>query len=343
MRQVLGILATLAVLGLAACGGGAVRPAPRPDTTPMPGEEPRSKYGNPPSYEVNGETYHVLPTARGYQERGRASWYGEDFHGKRTSSGEPYNMHAMTAAHRTLPLPTYVRVTNVENAREIIVRVNDRGPFVEDRVIDLSYAAATELGLIRNGTGEVEVTAIDPIEAAADKTTRGRVVASSRPGELPVAAAPQPPPMRTAPRRTAAAPVEAPDDVLAPDEIPASARRRETADPALIEPIDEPVIRELPDDGTVAVSAPATPAPMARTVTPAPLRGHYLQAGAFSNPKNAENQAERLRRAGFDTVGVYPTRGVLKVRLGPYPTLAATESDRERLGRMGIRAYLVEE
>lgn len=341
MRQLLGILATLAVLGLAACGGGgAVRPPPR-DMTPMPGEEPRSKYGNPPSYEVNGETYHVLPTARGYQERGRASWYGEDFHGKRTSSGEPYNMHAMTAAHRTLPLPTYVRVANVENGREIIVRVNDRGPFVEDRVIDLSYAAATELGLIRNGTGEVEVTAIDPIEAAADKPVRGRVVASSR----PIEPASEPVPARPASRRAAASTTgEDASTVLAPDEIPVSAQRRVGADPALIEPVDEPVIRELPpEDGPVTVSAPAGAVPGVRSVSPAPVRGHYLQAGAFSNPKNAENQAERLRRAGFDTVGVYPTRGILKVRLGPYPTLAAAESDRGRLSQLGIRVYLVEE
>lgn len=343
MRQLPGILVTLALLGLTACGGAGIRPQPRPDPTPMPGEEPRSKYGNPPSYEVNGETYHVLPTARGYQERGRASWYGEDFHGKRTSSGEPYNMHAMTAAHKTLPLPTYVRVTNVENGREIIVRVNDRGPFVEDRIIDLSFAAATELGVIRRGTAEVEVTAIDPVEAAADKPARGGTIAAARPSG-PAARVPEPAPARTSRRAAASAPAEDAADVLAPDEIPDGARRR--AEPALIEPVDEPVVRELPQEPP-PVSTPSeplsAPASSARVITPTAVRGHYLQAGAFSNPKNAENQAERLRRAGFDTVGVYPTRGILKVRLGPYPTLAAAEDDRQRLGQMGIRVYVVEE
>src|SRR5688572_1509234 len=148
MRQTVGALIVLMLLS--ACGGGGgIKPEARRPAPVAPGDDaPRSKYGNPESYEVYGETYHVLPSARGYSERGMASWYGEDFHGKRTSSGEPYNMHAMTAAHKTLPLPSYVRVTNLQNRREIIVRVNDRGPFVEDRIIDLSFAAATELGVV---------------------------------------------------------------------------------------------------------------------------------------------------------------------------------------------------
>ena len=129
-----------------------------PDAVPR--EEPKSRYGNPQSYEVFGKKYHVLGSADGYRERGVASWYGEKFHGRRTSSGEPYDMYRMTAAHKSLPLPTYVRVTNLKNGRSVTVRVNDRGPFVHNRIIDLSYTAADRLGIIANGTGLVEVEAL---------------------------------------------------------------------------------------------------------------------------------------------------------------------------------------
>jgi len=132
-----------------------------PDAVPRP--EPRSHYGNPPSYVVYGERYYTLPTSKGYRERGLASWYGTKFHGRRTSSGEPYDLYAMTAAHKTLPLPTYVEVTNLDNGHSVIVKVNDRGPFHEDRIIDLSYAAAVKLGIQGKGTGRVEVVAIDPL------------------------------------------------------------------------------------------------------------------------------------------------------------------------------------
>ena len=141
-----------------------------PDSLPtvVPRDEPRSRYGNPESYVVNGQRYHVRDSARGYVAEGIASWYGSKFHGRRTSSGEPYDMYEMTAAHRSLPLPTYVRVTNLDNGRSTVVRVNDRGPFVDDRVIDLSYAAATRLGVVDNGTARVRVRALTPGESTAD-------------------------------------------------------------------------------------------------------------------------------------------------------------------------------
>jgi rare lipoprotein A len=132
-----------------------------PNAVPKP--EPRSRYGNPASYVVFGERYYTLPSSKGYRERGHASWYGTKFHGKRTSSGEPYDMYAMTAAHKTLPLPTYVEVTNLDNGSSAIIKVNDRGPFHDGRIIDLSYAAATRLGILDKGTGRVEVRAIDPL------------------------------------------------------------------------------------------------------------------------------------------------------------------------------------
>lgn len=127
-----------------------------------PKYEPKSRYGNPASYEVMGNTYKVLSTAENFKQVGLASWYGVKFHQKRTSSGEPYNMFAMTAAHKTLPLPTYLKVKNLDNAREVVVKVNDRGPFHDGRIIDLSYTAAKALGILAKGTGRVEITALTP-------------------------------------------------------------------------------------------------------------------------------------------------------------------------------------
>jgi len=131
-----------------------------PERSSQPAAEPRSARGNPREYEVFGVRYRVLDSAEGYDETGVASWYGSEFHGRSTSSGEPYDMNAMTAAHRTLPLPTYVEVTNLENGRVAVVRVNDRGPFHGERLIDLSYAAALELGIVASGTARVRVRAL---------------------------------------------------------------------------------------------------------------------------------------------------------------------------------------
>ncbi len=135
----------------------------------VPKREPLSRYGNPASYSALGSRYYVLPSSQGYKAEGIASWYGLKFHGKRTSSGEPYDMFGMTAAHPSLPLPTYCKVKNLDNGREVIVKINDRGPFAKDRLIDLSYAAAKKLGLYAAGIGKVRVTAIDPDVFHKDK------------------------------------------------------------------------------------------------------------------------------------------------------------------------------
>lgn len=133
-----------------------------PDAEPVP--EPPARYGNRSPYTVLGETYVLLPSAKGYRATGKASWYGKKFHGLRTSSGERYDMYKMTAAHRTLPLPSYVRVTNLANSRSVIVKVNDRGPFHSERIMDLSYAAAARLDILKTGTGYMRLEAIDPAE-----------------------------------------------------------------------------------------------------------------------------------------------------------------------------------
>ncbi len=134
----------------------------------IPKYEKRTRAGNPPQYEVFGKQYTILEDSKGYQETGIASWYGTKFHGRTTSNGEIYNMYGMTAAHKTLPIPSYVRVTNVKNKRSVVLRVNDRGPFHGNRIIDLSYTAAVKLGIQQRGTGLVEVTALD-FDSSASK------------------------------------------------------------------------------------------------------------------------------------------------------------------------------
>ena len=141
-------------------------PTPPRDLTAIPNAvpryEPRSPHGNPAFYQVDGRRYFVLATAEGYEATGVASWYGPTFDGLRTADGDRYDMYAMTAAHKTLPLPCYVRVTNLSNGRSIVVKVNDRGPFVANRLIDLSYVAAAKLDMLTTGTALVEVRAITP-------------------------------------------------------------------------------------------------------------------------------------------------------------------------------------
>lgn len=132
----------------------------------------KSKSGNPASYVVFGRRYYVMDSARGFVQKGVASWYGPDFHGKPTSSGETYNMHAMTAAHKTLPLPTYVKVKNLSNGKTIVVKVNDRGPFAHDRIIDLSFAAAKKLDVVGPGTARVEISALESASSTSRPTVR---------------------------------------------------------------------------------------------------------------------------------------------------------------------------
>ena len=130
----------------------------------VPRSEPLSEYGNGDErgyYEVRGKRYRVMSSSKDYSETGIASWYGTKFHGRLTSNREIYNIYAMTAAHKSLPLPTYVKVTNIKNKKTVIVRVNDRGPFVDDRIIDLSYAAALKRDMVKSGTANVLVEAID--------------------------------------------------------------------------------------------------------------------------------------------------------------------------------------
>jgi rare lipoprotein A len=190
---------------------GSSVPQPPPDVLAIPDavprHEPRGTRGNPPFYEVFGKRYYVMATADGWVERGTASWYGPGFHNASTSLGEPYDMYAMTAAHKTLPIPAYAEVTNLRNGRKVVVRINDRGPFVGDRIIDLSYTAAAKLDMLTAGTAPVEVRVITPGRQMASRS------GSAVPPNLPAAPGPiaaPPPAPALPPQAPAVAVVNAP-------------------------------------------------------------------------------------------------------------------------------------
>jgi rare lipoprotein A len=171
MSIVRGYAALTLALTTAGCtlvGGPATILPPAPEQgsldDPVPYAQPASSAGNMVQYEQGGRTYRVLDSSYGYDERGIASWYGEAFNGRPTSSGETFDMYALSGAHRTLPIPTFVRVTNLANGRSVVLRVNDRGPFrdPDNRIIDVSYAAAVRLDMVRDGTANVRVQALEP-------------------------------------------------------------------------------------------------------------------------------------------------------------------------------------
>ena len=194
-------------------GSARTTPPPPSGTVPdaVPRAEPRSSHGNPPFYEVYGQRYQVRASADNYVERGVASWYGPDFQGHDTSTGERYDMYGMTAAHKTLPIPCYARITNLSNGRSVIVRINDRGPFVANRIVDLSYSAATRLDIVRTGTAFVELRTVGPGELAP--------APESVPVSVPVVV-PAATPVAVAVPALVAVPVAAPPTVAPPAVAP---------------------------------------------------------------------------------------------------------------------------
>jgi rare lipoprotein A len=273
----------------------------------IPRAEPRSIYGNPPSYEVFGRRYYVMASSVGYVERGVASWYGPGFHKELTSVREPYDMYGMTAAHKTLPLPAYVRVTNLQNGRSCVVRVNDRGPFVGNRIIDLSYTAAAKLDMLREGTAMVEVRSLQPLDPALDTHL---TVASV--GGLPLASPPSTNP---------AAPPSSPPAV-------------NPAVPSASAPAVSPAV---PSASLPSVGPPVPLAP----VTSTPVRTLFVQAGAFAAPDNAQRLADRLRAAGYTQVFVRDDliagRKLYRVRIGPIPDVPEFDRIVAALEQQGVR------
>ncbi|MBT9599456.1 MAG: septal ring lytic transglycosylase RlpA family protein [Vitreoscilla sp.] len=285
----------------------ADNPAPDPLTLPdaQPRVEPIRQGGPNKPYEVLGESYVPLTGDPPLVERGLASWYGRKFHGRRTASGEVYNMHAMTAAHKTMPIPSYARVRNPANGREIIVRVNDRGPFAAGRVIDLSYAAAVKLG-VQNGVAPVELERITHEDIRAGRWDRREQPALAQAAPVPTVPAPTP----TAPPAAAADPI--------PVLVPAA-------------PTTEPV--------PVAVAPaepPSQPGPAARAHTPA-ASGFWLQLGAFGQGAGAYSFQQRVARE-LDwlapLLAVFAEGGMHRLQAGPYASReqARDAADRVRAG-----------
>ena len=185
-------------------------PHPSQDPGYIPADEPRSRSGNPSSYVVYGQRYYVMDSAAGFVERGIASWYGPGFHGRRTANGERYDMNGLSAAHKSLPLPTWVRVTNLSNGRSIVIRVNDRGPFVDDRIIDLSRGAAEAIGMIGAGTALVEVRALTGMDHSGPAQASSGPVLNAPPISAPAPTGDTGTRSRDSGARTAPGPAAAP-------------------------------------------------------------------------------------------------------------------------------------
>lgn len=278
-----------------------------PDAVPR--AEPRSKYGNPQTYEVFGKRYRVMDSARGHIERGTASWYGPGFHSERTSSGEPYDMYAMTAAHKTLPIPSYVRVTHLGNQRSVVVRVNDRGPFVGDRIIDLSYTAAAKLEMIGTGTAPVEIRVLEPGESTRDTRRTAGNVATDGPS---------------------AGETRDESRVWRANRIPSPPRVAAAATATL--------------STAAASAATATAAAVVEGATTAlgavTLNARFLQTGAFSSRANAQAMVERLAGAGIRNAQVREAqigdRPLFRVHVGPVEDAIEADDMIERLRLAGV-------
>jgi len=297
-----------------------------PDAVPQ--AEPRSNFGNPDSYEVYGDHYVILKDTRGYKERGYASWYGKKFQGKRTSSGEPYDMFKMTAAHKTLPIPCYARVTNLDNGHSVVVRINDRGPFHEGRIIDLSYTAAVKLGSLGKGSIPVEVEAIDP--SMPNPTTQfaaNRLPAPlPRPAPIPAAAPTPAPPRLPTPALSVALAAPPP----APSPPPAA--------------VSAPTRLEVASARPVAASGPPVLTVPAQAVAPTV---RYLQTGLFNDPINAVTMREQLNGLGISNVqlknDVRNGNSVSRVLIGPFVDDDMLAVVRKRLSELQMPAVPVME
>ena len=310
----------------------------------QPKAEPLHRYANRP-YQVFGKEYVPLASVQPYRQRGMASWYGRKFHGQRTASGETYDMYAMSAAHTTLPIPSYARVTRVATGRSVIVRINDRGPFHQGRMIDLSYAAALKLGFAHLGSAEVELESIDPGQAV---TPTQQVAATTPPAVAPTppAAATTPPPAAapTPPVATITLPVAAPAPPVAAPIPPVAAPTPPVAAPTA------PAATPTPPVAAPTPSAATTTAPAATTTEralPAPEQAAavYVQVGAFSSRANAENLRSRLEdEFGWlkDTVQVLAIGNLWRLHLGPYRTRDDARSVAERIeSQLSVKPLLV--
>jgi rare lipoprotein A len=328
------LLAGLAACGSSSKGGGGGASVAQRGTY---------KVGNP--YKIDGVTYTPREEFS-YSETGVASWYGPGFHSKSTANGERYDQSDRTAAHRTLQMPAVVRVTNLENGLSTVVRINDRGPFARNRIIDLSRTAAQELDIVRAGTARVRLEQLTQESLTVKEIAVGgggpteqhqalaQLASGQRGAPAPVAA---PPPVAVA-----AAPPPPPEPIVQPPPAPPPA------------PVQSQVQSQTPTPAQLGWGGPAPPprsAPVAVAATPPPAAaypvvtsapaahagGFYIQVGAFSTAENAEKQRSAIRSYGISEVtqGSAAGREVYRVRLGPYTTSDAAGIVADRLRRSG--------
>jgi rare lipoprotein A len=296
-------------------GPGANPPA-NLDAIPdaVPRSEPLNRYANRP-YVALGKTYVPLTMAGTFKQRGIASWYGKKFNGERTSSGEIYDMYGMTAAHPTLPIPSYARITNVANKKTVVVRINDRGPFLADRIIDLSYTAAYKLGIIGNGSAEVEVESIPPnsiINVIPASTVRAKPLPAS-------------PAATVAPAAVVASAADAGASAVVA--APTAAASAVAADPVMAT--------------TPAAANPVT-APAAAATQPAGSDpGVYLQLGAFKTQEAAAAFLEKMHSKLGDTgkqLKLTSKDGLVRVHIGPYASQSEARSSADSMeSKLGFK------
>lgn len=286
----------------------------------IPRIEPYSATGNKP-YVVFGKTYVPITDAQPFKQRGVGSWYGKKFHGQKTSSGELYDMYKLTAAHPTLPIPSYARVTNLSNGVQVIVRINDRGPFHSDRIIDLSYTAALKLGYLGKGSSQLEVERLLPDDIARINAARQNGVAA----------------------QTAPVPVVQPlvQPLMQPLMQP-------TAQATGLPDAKQQIVVEAlpPAQPAMLVSATPSPQPASMTDTPDPAAGFYLQFGAFAEQGNADAERARLQQ-GWDSalppLEVYFVGLFYRLHSGPFATRDEAQLAAQKLLSLGnVKAMVVE-
>ncbi|MDM0014114.1 septal ring lytic transglycosylase RlpA family protein [Variovorax sp. J22P168] len=338
----LGSAVCAALLVLSGCASGprggrdGAAANPPSNLSQVPDAEPRietlrSSGGTSKPYVVLGRSYTPITDDRPLRESGLASWYGTKFHGQPTASGEPYDMYAMTAAHKTLPLPSYVRVRNPANGREAIVRVNDRGPFHDDRVIDLSYTAALKLDLLR-GVGPVEIERI---------TNEDIRTGAWRRGEVPVVAAAQVPAATAGPEAAAGA-VVVPSTLTSP--VVASSRfdaMQITALPPMapLAPVSPAASAPAQPLSSTQTPAAAPPAPRSGVAMQSATPGFWVQIGAFSQAEGAQRFQQQVASAMPPLAGslnVFSEGGTHRVQSGPYASREQARDSAEQF-RNGLR------
>jgi rare lipoprotein A len=298
-----------------------------PDAEPK--VEPIIERANRP-YNVFGKTYTPITDGRPFKQRGVGSWYGKKFHGQKTSSGELYDMYKMTAAHPTLPIPSYARVTNLNTGAQIIVRINDRGPFHSSRIIDLSYTAALKLGYLGKGSNQLEVERLLPDEI--ERIVSGK----SRKPEVPLA-----PTTQTAPSKLEAkAPAVSIDDAI---------MRSDQVTPSIVETAAIELPMALAVTPPLSIEKPAAPvqadaAAMSVPVAPAAANGFYLQLGAYSQAANAQAICTQLRQkwsVNLPPIEVVETGPLYRLFSGPFATRADAALAAQQVQESGLSKPLI--